>query len=140
MRKKSENVNRVGLFIWHLRVLITSIFLLILYIHFCFFQGQWNHSPDFEIPTLLWRFHVFIGFIYCHNSNRKWRFSIQDCSDPVQLCRFGHATSVLPKWWCQFQKQGSTTRLVESFGSRTLSEKYTNPTSCPMRQNNSNWR
>ena len=129
----------MGLFIWHLRVLITSMVILIVHT-FLFFQRQWNHSPDFEIPTLLWRFHVSIGFIYCHNSNRKWRFSIQDCSDHVQLCRLCHATSVLPTWWCQFQKQGSTTRLVESFGSRTLSEKYPNPTNCPMRQNNSNWR
>ena len=105
--------------------------------HFCFFQRQWNHNPNFEIPTLLWRFYVSIGFICCHNSNRKWCFSIQDYRDHVQLCRFCHATSVLSKWWCQFQKQGSTTRLMESFGSRTFSEKYPNPTNYPMMQKNS---
>ena len=118
--------------------MITSIQFIITSIS-PFFQRQWNHSSDSAISTLLWRFHVSIGFICLHNSNRKWCFGIKDCRDPVQLCRFCHTTSVLPKWRCQFQKQSSTTRLVESFETRAFSEKYQNSTNCPMRKNDSNW-
>ena len=91
-----------------------------------FFQRQWNHNPNFDIPTLLRRFHVSIGFIcFLHlfsNFHRKLYLFIQDYGDPVQLYSFCHTTSLLLKWGYQFQKQGSTARVVESFEKRTFSD------------------
>ena len=96
------------------------------------FQRQWNHNPNFDIPTLLWRCYVSICFI-CFlclfvNFHRKLYLFIQDYSDPVQLCSFCHTTSVLSKWGYQFQKQGSTTWVVESFEERTFSKLCPNST------------
>ena len=104
--------------------MITHIFPL--------FQRQWNNNPNFDIPTLLWRFPVSIGFLcflcFFVNFHRKLYLFIQDYRDPVQLCNFCHTTSVLPKWGYQFQKQGSTARVVESFEERTFSKLYPNST------------
>ena len=93
--------------------------------YFFLFQRQWNHSPNLDISTLLWNFHDSIAFI---ESNGKKFIRKQDFRNHVQLCIFCHTTSVLPKWWCQFQKQSSTKRLVESFEERTFSEQYPNST------------
>ena len=93
---------------------------------FPLFQRQWYHNPNFDLPTLLWRCYVSICFI-CFlclfvNFHRKLYLFIQDYSDPVQLCNFCHTTYVLLKWGYQFQKQGSTARVVESFEKRTFSD------------------
>ena len=89
---------------------------------FLLFQRQWNHCPNFDVSTLLWRFHVSIGLICYHNSNRKRCLYTKDDKLPVQFCNFCHTTSVLPKWGYQFQKQGSTTGVVESFEKWTFSD------------------
>ena len=101
---------------------------LLMNIFFSLFQRQWNHSPNFEIPTLLRRLHVLVNDCCWSNSNGKWHLHRPDFRKPVQLCGFCLKTSVLPKWWYQFQKQGFRTRLVESFEERTFSEQYPNAT------------
>ena len=98
---------------------------------FPLFQRQWNHNPNFDIPTLLWRFHVsisFVCFVLFVYSHRTLYLFIQDYGDPVQLCSFCHTTSVLSKWGYQFQKQGSTARFMESFEERTFSKLCPNST------------
>ena len=101
---RANSFIKVHFFIVHSTVCWSRLIRLMTMNIFLLFQRQWNHCPNFDVSTLLWRFHVSIGLICYHNSNRKRCLYTKDDKFPIQFCNFCHTTTVLPKWWCKFQK------------------------------------